>query len=217
MVYENKLFILRKKNHSKLEVIFIDSIGNNHLGGLKNMTPLPSQGGQAQRGTTAPLRATEILAALVDTCWPPKTNREFTWTSENEPFKLGNTLKMPKKKSGWGIIPSLKLTFEAPENGRLRRRLFPFGSLPIFKGPTASLGRGGFLVVGFSIFDTKKVTCLGFCEIWQFELNKKKHNNKKKNCPWKKKPRDRWSSQSFHEKHWKAEKRRKEGENLNLW
>lgn len=68
MVYENNLFILHKQNHSKLEVIFIYSIGNNHLGGLKNMTPLLYQGGQAQRGTTAPLRATEILASLVDTC-----------------------------------------------------------------------------------------------------------------------------------------------------
>ena len=51
-----------QKKHSKLEVIFMYSIGNNHLGGLENMTPLLYQGGQAQRGTTAPLRATEILA-----------------------------------------------------------------------------------------------------------------------------------------------------------
>ena len=85
-----------------------------------------------------------------------------------------------------------------------------------FKGANCESREGGFFAVGFSIFDTKKVTCLGFCEIWQFELNKKKHSHKKKNCPWKKTLWDRWWSQSFHEKHWKAEKRRKEGWKLEL-
>ena len=64
----NSSFCTNKIIQNLKSYLCIYSIGNNHLGGPQNMTPLLYQGGQAQRGTTAPLRATEILASVVDTC-----------------------------------------------------------------------------------------------------------------------------------------------------